>query len=94
MGKNSGESGANDHQKEAAEELLKRKEAHDRLIPFVEYTLPAYEAGNHHRYIAEKLEAPDHTGTSPAREIPTWDNPLPCVVSRPQSCTADYHSIP
>ena len=57
MGKNSGESGANDHQKEAAEELLKRKEAHDRLIPFVEYTLPAYEAGNHHRYIAEKLEA-------------------------------------
>jgi|TARA_R110000787_G_scaffold106961_1_gene214746 predicted phage terminase large subunit-like protein len=57
MGEISGTPAKGDRQKDAASELLKREEARDGLIPFIEYTLPAYEAGKHHRHIAEKLEA-------------------------------------
>lgn len=38
-------------------ELLRRKTATERLIPFTEYTLPQYQPAAHHVLIAEKLEA-------------------------------------
>jgi predicted phage terminase large subunit-like protein len=41
----------------AAQELLARREARKSLIKFTEYTNPSYEPANHHRLIAEKLEA-------------------------------------
>src|SRR4051812_8155606 len=42
---------------DAAIELLRRRAARRSLIPFTEYTLPYYKPANHHRLIAEKLEA-------------------------------------
>lgn len=42
---------------EAAAELLKRRQARAGLLPFTQYTNPAYVAAPHHRLIAEKLEA-------------------------------------
>ena len=42
---------------EAAKELLRRREARNSLLKFTEYTLPAYEAADHHKLICEKLEA-------------------------------------
>jgi len=42
---------------QAAQELLNRRAARTNLIPFTEYTNPGYEAAEHHRLIAEKLEA-------------------------------------
>ena len=41
----------------AGVELLKRKEARDRLIPFCQYTMPSYEAAAHLVALADKLEA-------------------------------------
>lgn len=41
----------------AASELLARRRARDGLLEFTQYTNPAYEAAEHHRLIAEKLEA-------------------------------------
>lgn len=41
----------------AAQELLQRREARNRLIPFVECTFPGFQTDRHHRLIAEKLEA-------------------------------------
>lgn len=41
---------------EAATELLNRRKARNRLIPFTEYTLPRYHPAAHHRLIAERLE--------------------------------------
>lgn len=41
----------------AAQELLDRREARRNLIAFTEYTLPGYQAANHHRRIADALEA-------------------------------------
>lgn len=42
---------------EIATELLRRKAATERLLPFVEYTYPQYVRAAHHELIAEKLEA-------------------------------------
>lgn len=42
---------------QAARELLRRDDAASHLIPFTEFTLPRYNAGDHHKLIAEKLEA-------------------------------------
>src|ERR1043165_1575588 len=42
---------------EAAAELLLRRKARAGLLPFTEYTNPAYVAAPHHALIAEKLEA-------------------------------------
>jgi predicted phage terminase large subunit-like protein len=41
----------------AAEELLKRRKARRSLIDFAQYTFPQYAPAEHHRLIAEKLEA-------------------------------------
>ena len=41
----------------AANEILKRRAAQQSLIAFTEYTSPEYEAADHHREIAESLEA-------------------------------------
>jgi len=41
----------------AAKQLLKRREARKSLIGFTEHTFPKYKAAEHHRLIAEKLEA-------------------------------------
>lgn len=43
--------------KEAAIELLARRNARQSLLAFTEYTNPAYEAASHHQLIADKLEA-------------------------------------
>lgn len=42
---------------QAAQELLLRRAARKSLVPFTEFTLPYYQPANHHRLIAEKLEA-------------------------------------
>jgi len=42
---------------EAAQELLNRKRARRSLIDFTQYTFPQYRVAEHHRMIAEKLEA-------------------------------------
>jgi predicted phage terminase large subunit-like protein len=42
---------------EAAKELLRRELAHDSLIDFTRYTFRDYRPAEHHRLIAEKLEA-------------------------------------
>lgn len=42
---------------EAAAELLLRRKARAGLLPFTQYTNPAYVAAPHHALIAEKLEA-------------------------------------
>ena len=42
---------------ELKDEMERRVEARARLIPFVEYTKPDYEAARHHRFLAEYLEA-------------------------------------
>jgi predicted phage terminase large subunit-like protein len=42
---------------DAAAELLARKRSRRDLIEFTRYTFPQYEAAEHHRLIAEKLEA-------------------------------------
>lgn len=42
---------------EAAAELLKRRQARNRLIPFCTYTLRSYEPAAHLQIIAERLEA-------------------------------------
>jgi predicted phage terminase large subunit-like protein len=42
---------------QAAEEFLKRDEAKDNLLTFVEYTHPRWTSGPHHAEICEKLEA-------------------------------------
>lgn len=42
---------------QAARELLTRRQARRGLIDFTEYTFPQYRAAEHHRLIAEKLEA-------------------------------------
>lgn len=41
----------------AATELLARRRARERLIPFAEYTNPAYRSAAHHHKIADALEA-------------------------------------
>jgi len=41
---------------EAAAEILQRQDAQDRLLPFVQYTMPGYQPGRHHTLIANKLE--------------------------------------
>lgn len=41
----------------AASELLFRRRARQGLLEFTQYTNPSYEAADHHRLIAEKLEA-------------------------------------
>ena len=42
---------------QAAQELLDRRIARRSLIKFTEYTFPQYQTAEHHRLIAEKLEA-------------------------------------
>jgi predicted phage terminase large subunit-like protein len=42
---------------EAANEILRRRAARERLIPFTEYTKPTYNADPFHHMVAEKLEA-------------------------------------
>lgn len=42
---------------QAARELLTRRQARRGLIDFTEYTFPQYRAAEHHKLIAEKLEA-------------------------------------
>ena len=42
---------------EAAEELVERREARARLIPFAQYTFPEYDAADHLYTVADKLEA-------------------------------------
>jgi hypothetical protein len=42
---------------EAAQELLNRRRSRRGLIDFTEYTFPQYRAAEHHKLIAEKLEA-------------------------------------
>jgi predicted phage terminase large subunit-like protein len=42
---------------QAAEELLRRRQARRSLIDFTRYTLPTYAPAAHHRLISEKLEA-------------------------------------
>jgi hypothetical protein len=37
--------------------LLARAEAVEGLLPFVRYTFPGFEAGEHHQLICEALEA-------------------------------------
>jgi predicted phage terminase large subunit-like protein len=44
-------------QAEAAQELLNRIRSRRSLIDFAQYTFPQYEPAEHHRLIAEKLEA-------------------------------------
>ena len=44
-------------EKEAAEELLRRRKAQEDLISFTRYTFPQYRPAEHHYLIAEKLEA-------------------------------------
>lgn len=71
----------------AHDELVRRKRAREGLIPFVEYTMPAYETAAHHRLIADKLEAvergdinrlmvftPPRSGKSQliSRHFPAW----------------------
>lgn len=41
----------------AAAELLARRRARESVLAFTQYTNPAYQAADHHRRIAEKLEA-------------------------------------
>lgn len=43
--------------KQAAKEILRRREARKGLIAFTRYTFPKYRPAPHHRLIAEKLEA-------------------------------------
>lgn len=42
---------------QAARELLRRKRARRSLIDFARYTMPEYQPAEHHRLIADKLEA-------------------------------------
>jgi predicted phage terminase large subunit-like protein len=42
--------------RQAATELLRRKEATESLIAFTEYTFERYRTANHHKQIAEQLE--------------------------------------
>jgi len=71
----------------AASELLKRREARKGLLPFVEYTMPNFQSGEHHQQIAEALEKvergeinrlmifapPRHTKSELAsRRFPAW----------------------
>jgi len=44
---------------EAAKELLRRMDAAERLLPFVEYTHPNWQTGAHHKTICDRLEAVD-----------------------------------
>lgn len=41
---------------EAAQAILRRQAARDRLLPFVEYTHPCWGSGAHHRRICEAME--------------------------------------
>lgn len=75
------------NRKEAASEILKRREARRSLLAFTEYTLPEFQPGEHHKLICEKLEAvergdikrlmifapPRHTKSELAsRRFPAW----------------------
>lgn len=42
---------------ESAQELQRRRQARDRLIPFARYTMPEYEPAAHLQVLAQKLEA-------------------------------------
>lgn len=68
-------------------ELLRRKKAQEGLMPFVKYTMPEFEDGEHHDQIVEALEAvergdidrlmifapPRHTKSELAsRRFPAW----------------------
>ena len=44
------------HAHEAAAELLARRQARNSLISFTEYTFPTFQAGAHHRTIADALD--------------------------------------
>ena len=72
---------------EAARELLARRAARKSLIDFTTYTKPDFQVGEHHRQIAEALEAvergecdrlmifapPRHTKSELAsRRFPSW----------------------
>lgn len=75
------------HAQEAAAELLARRQARNSLISFTEYTFPTFQAGVHHRTIADALERvergecrrlmifapPRHTKSELAsRRFPAW----------------------
>lgn len=72
---------------DAARELLARRKGRESLIGFTRYTMPEFQDGQHHRLIAEKLEAvergeidrliieapPRHTKSELAsRRFPAW----------------------
>ena len=72
---------------EAARELLRRREARERLIPFTEYTMEKYKADPFHHHVADALEevergentrlmifAPPRHGKSElsTRRFPAW----------------------
>jgi len=72
---------------DAASELLKRRIARKSLLDYTQYTLPSFEAGDHHKRICEKLEAvergeikrlmifapPRHTKSElGSRRFPSW----------------------